>query len=442
MGTYSRSGILRLVEEEDVQFIRMQFTDLFGQLKNVAVTASQIERALDGEIMLDGSSIQGSVRVEESDQYLKPDLDTFAILPWRPQYGKVARMICSVRNPDGSPFDGDPRNVLERALETVKNMGLSLNVGPELEFFLFLTDEEGSPSTRTADRAGYFDLGPLDHGESTRREVALALEKMGIEVEASHHETAAGQHEIDLKYAGALTAADNIMTLKLAVKTLAQRNGLHATFMPKPLRDAAGNGMHINLSLFQDGCNVFYDKDDPEGLSPLARRFIAGLLEHARGFCALANPLVNSYKRMTGGYEAPCCLTWSSANRSALIRIPVPRGQGTRVELRSPDPACNPYLTLAACVAAGLDGVRRELTPPPEIAGNLYRMPPEELAARQIRNLPASLEDALRAMEEDPVVMEALGPYAARYIEGKRQEWQEYRTQISQWELDRYLVAW
>lgn len=442
MGAYSREDILRLVQEEDVQFIRMQFTDLFGQLKNVAVTASQIERALDGEIMLDGSSIQGSVRVEESDQYLKPDLDTFAILPWRPQYGKVARMICSVRNPDGSPFDGDPRNVLERALETVKNMGLSLNVGPELEFFLFLTDEEGSPSTRTADRAGYFDLGPLDHGESTRREVALALEKMGIEVEASHHETAAGQHEIDLKYAGALTAADNIMTLKLAVKTLAQRNGLHATFMPKPLRDAAGNGMHINLSLFQDGRNVFYDKDDPEGLSPLARRFIAGLLEHARGFCALANPLVNSYKRMTGGYEAPCCLTWSSANRSALIRIPVPRGQGTRVELRSPDPACNPYLTLAACVAAGLDGVRRELTPPPEIAGNLYRMPPEELAARQIRNLPASLEDALRAMEEDPVVMEALGPYAARYIEGKRQEWQEYRTQISQWELDRYLVAW
>lgn len=442
MGIYGRSDILRLVEEEDVQFIRMQFTDLFGQLKNVAVTASQIERALDGEIMLDGSSIQGSVRVEESDQYLKPDLDTFAILPWRPQYGKVARMICSVRNPDGSPFDGDPRNVLERALETVKDMGLSLNVGPELEFFLFLTDEEGNPSTRTADQAGYFDLGPLDHGESTRREVALALEKMGIEVEASHHETAAGQHEIDLKYAGALTAADNIMTLKLAVKTLAQRNGLHATFMPKPLRDAAGNGMHINLSLFQDGRNVFYDRDDPEGLSPLARRFIAGLLEHARGFCALANPLVNSYKRMAGGYEAPCCLTWSSANRSALIRIPVPRGQGTRVELRSPDPACNPYLTLAACLAAGLDGVRRELTPPPEITGNLYRMPPEELAARQIRNLPASLEDALRAMEEDPVVMEALGPYAARYIEGKRREWEEYRTQISQWELDRYLVAW
>ena len=442
MKAYTREDILRLIREEDVQFIRMQFTDLFGQLKNVAVTASQAERALDGEIMLDGSSIQGSVHVEESDQYLKPDLNTFAILPWRPQYGKVARMIGNVHNPDGTPFAGDPRNVLERALRAVEDMGLTLNVGPELEFFLFLTDEEGNPSTRTADKAGYFDLGPLDHGESTRREVTLALEKMGIAVEASHHEAAAGQHEIDLNYTDALAAADNIMTLKLAVKTLAQKNGLHATFMPKPLRDAAGSGMHINLSLFREGHNVFYDEGDPQKLSPLARQFIAGLLEHARGFCALANPLVNSYKRLTAGCEAPCRLTWSSANRSALIRIPVPRGQGTRVELRSPDPACNPYLTLAACLAAGLDGVRQKLTPPPEIAGNLYSMPPEALAAQQIRNLPASLEEALQAMEADSVVMEALGPYGARYIEGKRREWEEYRAQISQWELDRYLVAW
>ena len=442
MGVYSGEDILRLIREEDVQFIRMQFTDLFGQLKNVAVTASQIQRALDGEIMLDGSSIQGSVRVEESDQFLKPDLDTFAILPWRPQYGKVARMICSVRNPDGSPFAGDPRNVLERALGAVRDLGLTLNVGAELEFFLFLTDEEGNPSTRTADQAGYFDLGPLDHGESTRREVTLALEKMGVAVEASHHEAAAGQHEIDLKYTDALSAADNIMTFKLAVKTLAQKNGLHATFMPKPLRDAAGNGMHINLSLFRDGRNAFHDESDPRDLSPLARHFIAGLLDHARGFCALANPLVNSYKRLTAGCEAPCCLAWSSANRSALIRIPVPRGQGTRVELRSPDPACNPYLTLAACLAAGLDGIRRELTPPPEIAGNLYDMPTEELAARRIRNLPASLEDALRAMEADGLVMETLGPYAARYIQDKRREWEEYRAQVTQWELDRYLVAW
>lgn len=442
MGVYSREDILRRIQEEDVQFIRMQFTDLFGQMKNVAVTVSQAQRALDGEIMLDGSSIQGSVRVEESDQYLTPDLDTFAILPWRPQYGKVARLICGVRNPDGTPFAGDPRNVLERVVRAVEAVGLTPNVGPELEFFLFLTDEDGNPSTRTADSAGYFDLGPLDHGESTRREVALALERMGIAVEASHHEAAAGQHEIDLNYTGALAAADNIMTLKLAVKTLGQKNGLHATFMPKPVRDAAGSGMHINLSLFRGGRNAFYDAEDPQGLSVLARHFIAGLLEHARGFCALANPLVNSYKRLAAGYEAPRWLTWSSANRSALIRIPVPRGQGTRVELRSPDPACNPYLTLAACLAAGLDGIRRELTPPPEMAGNLYRMPPAELAERRILELPGSLEDALRAMEEDRVVMEALGPYAARYIEGKRQEWEAYRTQISQWELDRYLAAW
>ena len=442
MEGYTREEILRLIQEENVQFIRMQFTDLFGQLKNVAITASQIERALDGEIMLDGSSIQGSVRVEESDQYLKPDLNTFAILPWRPQYGKVARMICNVHNPDGSPFAGDPRNVLKQALQTVEDMGLALNVGPELEFFLFLTDEEGNPSTRTADRAGYFDLGPLDHGESTRREVALALEKMGIGVEASHHEVAAGQHEIDLKYADALTAADNIMTLKLAVKTLAQKNGLHATFMPKPLRDAAGNGMHINLSLFREGRNMFYDERDPQRLSLLARQFIAGLLEHAGSFCALTNPVVNSYKRLIPGYEAPCCLAWSESNRSALIRIPDPRGQGTRAELRSPDTACNPYLAFAACLAAGLDGVTRGLTPPPAVAGNLYAMPLEELAARGIRRLPVSLEDALRAMEADPVVIKALGPYAARYIEGKRQEWEEYRTQISQWELDRCLITW
>jgi len=440
MEGYTREEILRLIQEENVQFIRMQFTDLFGQLKNVAITVSQIERALDGEIMLDGSSIQGSVRVEESDQYLKPDLNTFAILPWRPQYGKVARMICNVHNPDGSPFAGDPRNVLKQALQTVEDMGLALNVGPELEFFLFLTDEEGNPSTRTADRAGYFDLGPLDHGESTRREVALALEKMGIGVEASHHEVAAGQHEIDLKYADALTAADNIMTLKLAVKTLAQKNGLHATFMPKPLRDAAGNGMHINLSLFREGRNMFYDERDPQRLSLLARQFIAGLLEHAGSFCALTNPVVNSYKRLIPGYEAPCCLAWSESNRSALIRIPDPRGQGTRAELRSPDTACNPYLAFAACLAAGLDGVTRGLTPPPAVAGNLYAMPLEELAARGIRRLPVSLDAAVCAMETDKVIMEALGPYAARYAAGKRQEWEEYRTQVSQWELDRYLA--
>ncbi|MDE7245199.1 MAG: type I glutamate--ammonia ligase [Oscillospiraceae bacterium] len=442
MGKYSRTDILRLVEDEDVQFIRMQFTDIFGQLKNVAVTSSQIQRALAGEIMLDGSSIQGSVRVEESDQYLQPDLDTFTILPWRPQYGKVARLICNVYNPDGTPFAGDPRNVLKRALEAAEDMGFTFNIGPELEFFLFQTDENGKPTTRTSDEAGYFDLGPLDHGESTRREVALTLEQMGLEVEASHHEAAAGQHEIDLKYADALTAADNIMTFKLAVKTLAQKNGLHATFMPKPVHGMAGSGMHINMSLFRDGRNVFYDEDSPEQLSALARQFIAGLLAHAKGFCALANPLVNSYKRFVPGYEAPCYLTWSSSNRSTLIRIPDSRGRGTRVELRSPDGTCNPYLVFAACLAAGLDGIRRELTPPPEFPANIYAMSRSELTERGIGSLPLSLEDALDALEADPLILSAMGPYAARYIAEKRQEWEEYRTQISQWEVDRYLIAW
>ncbi len=439
MRQYSREDIIRTIEDEDVQFIRMQFTDLFGQLKNVAVTASQAQRALDGEIMLDGSSIQGSVRVEESDQYLRPDLDTFAILPWRPQFGKVARLICDVYDPDGTPFAGDPRNILKRALRQAEALDAVFHIGPELEFFLFQTDEAGRPSTRTGDEAGYFDLGPLDHGESTRREAALALERMGIEVEASHHETAAGQHEIDLKYTDALTAADNIMTFKLAVKTLAQRSGLHATFMPKPLSGAAGSGMHINMSLSREGRNLFYGEGAPDRLSTLALQFIAGLLEHARGLSALANPLVNSYKRLLSGQEAPRYLTWSASNRSALVRIPAPRGQGTRVELRSPDPACNPYLTFAACLAAGLDGVCRELTPPPAAAENVYALSQKKLS--KLRSLPASLEEALEALEADRVVLEALGPYAAQYLEGKRREWEDYRTQVSRWELDRYLTV-
>ena len=442
MGRYNEEDILQLMREEDIQFVRMQFTDLFGQLKNVAITASQIRRALAGEIMLDGSSIQGSVRIEESDQYLRPDLNTFAVLPWRPQYGKVARLICDVYNPDGTPFEGDPRNMLKRALRQASAMGYTFNVGPELEFFLFQTDDEGKPTTRTSDEAGYFDLGPLDHGESTRREVALALEQIGIEVEASHHEVAAGQHEIDLKYTDALTAADNIMTFKLAVKTLAQKNGLHATFMPKPVCDAAGNGMHINISLFKGDSNAFYDEAAEEQLSPLARQFIAGLLKHVQGFCVLTNPLVNSYKRLTSGYEAPRYLSWSSDNRSALIRIPDPRGRGTRVELRSPDPACNPYLALAASLAAGLDGVQQGLTPPPEITGNLYAMPSAELARLGVQSLPTSLTDALKAMESDAVIMDVLGSYAERYIDGKRREWEEYQKQISQWELDRYLTVY
>ena len=443
MGKYTKEDIIRMVQEEDIQFIRMQFTDIFGQLKNVAITASQIERAVNNEIMMDGSSIEGFVRIEESDQYLWPDLDTFAILPWRPQYGKVARLICDVHNPDGTSFQGDPRSVLKRELQRAERLGYTFNVGPELEFFLFQTDENGRPTTQTSDEAGYFDLGPLDHGESTRREVTLALEQMGFEIEASHHELAAGQHELDFKYAEALHTADNIMTFKLAVKTLAQKNGLHATFMPKPVYGAAGNGMHVNMSLFQNGRNAFYDESAPNQLSPLATQFIAGLLAHARGFCALTNPLVNSYKRLVPGYEAPCYPAWSTSNRSALIRIPAPRGQGTRVELRSPDPSCNPYLVFAACLAAGLDGIEQGLTPPAPISRNIYEMTAEERSACGLESLPGTLEAAIRALEADRVVLDALGPHTAlQYITGKLREWEEYRTQVSQWELDKYLVTY
>ena len=441
MGRYTKEEILRLVREEDIQFIRMQFTDIFGQMKNVAITASQIEKALDNQIMMDGSSIEGFVRIEESDQYLWPDLDTFAILPWRPQYGKVARLICDVHNPDGTPFVGDPRGVLKRALARAGELGLTFNVGPELEFFLFQTDEDGNPTTKTSDEAGYFDLGPLDHGESTRREICLCLEEMGFEIEASHHEVAAGQHEIDFKYTEALQAADNIMTFKLAVKTLAQKNGLHATFMPKPVCGAAGSGMHVNMSLFRDGQNAFYDPADPRKLSLLAYQFIAGLLDHVQGFCAVTNPLVNSYKRLVPGYEAPCHLAWSTGNRSALIRIPTPRGDGTRVELRSPDPSCNPYLAFAVCLAAGLDGIQRQLTPPAESNENLYAIA-ADLEAQGVRRLPASLEAAIHALEADRVVTAALGSHVTeQYVTGKLREWEEYRTQVTQWELDRYLVT-
>ena len=441
MGKYTREDILRLVREEDIQFIRMQFTDIFGQMKNVAITASQIEKALDNQIMMDGSSIEGFVRIEESDQYLWPDLDTFAILPWRPQYGKVARLICDVHNPDGTPFVGDPRGVLKRALARAGELGLTFNAGPELEFFLFQTDEDGRPTTKTSDEAGYFDLGPLDHGESTRREICLCLEEMGFEIEASHHEVAAGQHEIDFKYTEALQAADNIMTFKLAVKTLAQKNGLHATFMPKPVCGAAGSGMHVNMSLFRDGQNAFYDPTDPRKLSLLAYQFIAGLLDHVQGFCAVTNPLVNSYKRLVPGYEAPCHLAWSTGNRSALIRIPTPRESGTRVELRSPDPSCNPYLAFAVCLAAGLDGIQRRLTPPAESNENLYAIA-ADLEAQGVRRLPASLEAAIHALEADSVVTAALGEHVTnQYVTGKLREWEQYRAQVTQWELDQYLVT-
>ena len=439
---YTKEDIIRMVKEEDIEFIRLQFTDIFGQLKNVAITASQIEKAVNNQIMFDGSSIEGFVRIDESDQYLYPNLDSFVVFPWRPSQGKVARLICDVYNPDGTSFVGDPRGVLKRVLKKAADMGYdAFNVGPEAEFFLFQTDDEGKPTTKTNDEAGYFDLGPLDHGESTRREICMALEQMGFEIEASHHEVAQGQHEIDFKYADALRTADNIMTFKLAVKTLAQKNGLHATFMPKPIFGINGSGMHTNMSLFRGGKNAFYDPNDPRGLSKEAYSFIAGLLAHVKGMAAVTNPLVNSYKRLVPGYEAPCYLAWSASNRSALIRIPAARGQSTRVELRSPDPACNPYLELAVCLAAGLDGIERGLTPPPEVTENIFVMDEAARQAHGIDSLPGSLEEAIRALEADPLILDTLGEHvAANYIAGKKKEWDEYRTRVSSWEREKYII--
>ena len=441
--SYTKEDIIRLVETEKVEFIRMQFTDIFGQLKNVAISRSQLEKALANQIAIDGSSIEGFTRIHESDQYLYPDLDTFTVLPWITANGKVARLICDVYNPDGSPFFGDPRGVLKRALKRAAALGYTFNVGPECEFFFFETDEDGKPTTRTGDEAGYFDLGPIDHGESTRQEICMALEKMGFEIEASHHECAAGQHEIDFKYAEALRAADNIMTFKLTVKTLAQKNGMHATFMPKPIYGIAGSGMHVNMSLFKDGRNVFYDPEGPKQLSEEARHFIAGQLEHIRGMCAVLNPLVNSYKRLVPGYEAPCYVAWSASNRSALVRIPSARGQSTRAELRSPDPSCNPYLALALCLTAGLDGMERKLEPPAEITENIYAMRREDRKKHGIRSLPGTLNEAVEELRADPVLIEALGDHVfTQYTEGKIREWEQYRSRVSNWELERYMIRY
>lgn len=440
--SYSKEDIIRIVKEEKIEFIRMQFVDIFGQLKNVAITASQLEKALNNQIMFDGSSIEGFTRINESDQRLYPDLDSFAILPWHSVHGKVARLICDVYNTDGTPFVGDPRGVLRRVLQRAKDMGFdTFNIGPELEFFLFEQDEKGHATTQTRDEAGYFDLGPLDYGDVTRRKICVELEKLGFEIEASHHECAPGQHEIDFKYGEALDGADKIMTFKLAVKIIAQKDNLHATFMPKPIFGIAGSGMHMNMSLFKDGENVFYDPEGEYGLSKTAMSFIAGILDHVKGFTAITNPLVNSYKRLVPGYEAPCYKAWSASNRSALVRIPSARGKSTRVELRSPDPSCNPYLAVAVCLAAGLDGIEKGMTPPPEVTENIFDMSPEARAAKGIEGLPASLEDAIRELEQDQLILDTLGPHVAQnFIEGKKKEWNEYRMQVTDWERSRYII--
>lgn len=443
MSHYTKEDIIRRAEQENIEFIRMQFTDIFGQLKNVAISRDQLRKALDNQIAIDGSSIEGFTRIHESDQYLYPDLDTFTLLPWQPEHSKVARLICDVYNPDGTPFAGDPRGALKRALKRAADMGYTFNCGPECEFFLFETDANGKPTMKPSDEGSYFDMAPIDHGEVTRREVCLALEKMGFEIEASHHECAPGQQEIDFKYAEALTAADNIMTFKMVVKTLAAKNGFHATFMPKPIYGIAGSGMHINMSLFKDGKNIFFDETSEKKLSKEAYSFIAGLLFHVKGMTALLNPLVNSYKRLVPGYEAPCYLAWSASNRSALVRIPAARGKSTRVELRSPDPCCNPYLALTACLTAGLDGIAQGMTPPDEITENIFAMNRETRDAHGIENLPGTLNDALKELKKDAAISDSLGNHIfTQYTKGKEREWETYRSQVTDWEVARYSILY
>lgn len=438
---YTVAEIIQNAQDENVRFLRLMFTDIMGTIKNVEVPISQLKKVLDNKMMFDGSSIEGFVRIEESDMYLYPDLTTWLIFPWENQHGKVARLICDIYNPDGTPFAGDPRGNLKRALKNMTDLGFtSFNLGPEPEFFLFKLDEDGEITTDLNDKAGYFDFSPMDLGENCRRDIVLELEKMGFEVEASHHETAPGQHEIDFKYADVIEACDNIQTFKLVVKTIARKHGLHATFMAKPLYGIAGSGMHCNMSLFKGKENAFFDKTGERQLSKTAYQFMAGLLEHARAFTAVCNPTVNSYKRLVPGFEAPVYVAWSGHNRSPLIRIPEARGLSTRLELRSVDPTANPYLAMAVLLEAGLDGIRRELTPPPAVDRNIYVMTEEEREAAQIYDLPSTIHNAIKALRKDPVMIDALGQHIyGNFNEAKRMEWAAYRQTVSEWEREQYL---
>ena len=438
----TRDEIMHIIKEKNVNFFRLQFVDIFGFLKNIALPLSQIEKALDGKIMFDGSSIEGFVRINESDMYLKPDYDTFVVMPWREKDGSnAARIICDVYKPDGTPFVGCPRNNLKRVLAEAKKLGYTMNVGTEAEFFLFRRDAEGRATTITDDVTGYFDVEPDDSGIDCRRKIIKTLEAMGFEIEASHHEVAEGQHEINFKYADALTAADNTVTFKWVVRSIAAEFGLHATFMPKPVFGINGSGMHTNQSLFNlDGTNAFYDEKGPLELSQVAYKYIAGIMKNAKGFCAVTNPLVNSYKRLVAGYEAPVYVAWSASNRSALVRIPASRGLGTRTEVRCPDPACNPYLAFAMMLGAGLDGIKNDLPVPDAVNVDIFEMTAAEKKEAGIASLPANLYEAVQELKASPIALDALGPHIlAKYIEGKEKEWDSFRIAITDWEHNTYL---
>lgn len=442
MKKMTKEMILNKAKELNIKFIRLRFTDILGMPKNVEIPVRELEKALNGEIMFDGSSIQGFVRIEESDMFLKPDYSTFTVNPWEEEK-EVARITCDVYNPDGSPFEGCPRNNLKKVLKEIEEMGYSTNLGPEVEFFLFFRDQEGEATTKTHDRGGYFDLLPVDLGEEARRDMVIALEKLGFEIEASHHEVAPGQHEIDFRYCNALTSADRIMTLKLTGKTIALKHNLHVTFMPKPIFGICGSGMHTHISLFKNGENIFYNPNGKYQLSKEALYFIGGLLKHAKGFTAITNPLVNSYKRLTPGYEAPVYIAWSEINRSPLVRVPAARGVGTRAELRSPDPSCNPYLAFAVMLKAGIDGIKNQIDPGEPVSQNIYIMSKEEKISLGIESLPSTLNEALLELDKDEVVKSALTDHILKnYIEAKREEWEDYRVRVHQWELDRYLTIY
>ena len=432
MGNYTREEILQMVEEEDVEFIRLQFTDMFGAIKNIAVTARELPRALNNQCIINAEQIAGMDPEKGSDLYLRPILDTFAILPWRPQQGKVARMICDLYCPDGTPYKNSPRYILERVAKEAEQEGYTCYIDPECEFFLFHTDDNGMPTTVTHEKAGYLDMSPLDLGENARRDMVLTLEDMGMEVESSHHEAAPAQHEIDFSYGEVRDIADCIMTFKMAVRIVAKRHGLHATFMPKPKTEANGSGMHIQFSLIKNGENVFECADRPGELSEEAYYFIGGLLAHSKEMALITNPLVNSYKRLVPGYDAPTELTWTENNQNSLVRIPVTRGEGIRVELRSPDASANPYVVLAVCLAAGLDGIKNKITPTKS----------SNLAAQdqQAEHLPETLKEAIDYFESSSWVKEVLGEeFCRQYVAAKKNEWLRYTRQVTDWEIAEYL---
>lgn len=423
MLNYTKEDIFRIVEEEDVEFIRLQFTDIFGNLKNVAITVSQLEKALNNKISFDPTAIEGYSDEGEEELFLHPDFSTFVIFPWRPQRGKVARMICDVYRQDGTPYEGDSRYILKQVVKEAKDLGYTFEVGPACEFFLFQADENGLPTTVTYEQAGYFDLGPIDFGENARRDMVISLENMGFQVEASHHESAPAQHEIDFKADEAIATADNILTFKLAVKSIARTHGLHATFMPKPKQGVDGSGMRINMKLYKDGKNIFYAPEGKDGLSEDAYHFVAGLMKHVRGMAAITNPIVNSYKRLVPGFDAPTEISYDRKNRRGMVNIPGTRDENVRISLRSPDPTANPYLTIALCLRAGLQGIGEKA----------------EISDKK-ETMPDNLFEAIRAMESDDMIESVLGTEVFhRYSALKKAEWNRYREQITNWEINEYL---